>query len=65
MREGPGHLVDQRSTEFGAIQLTIDDRYDYMSVYIAVIRVKGNPLRAQKSRFELVEGMDSKDTAQF
>ena len=28
--------------DFGAIQLTIDERYDY----ITVIRVKGDPLRA-------------------
>ena len=55
MREGPGCLVDQRSTDFGAIQLTIDERYDY----IAVIRVKDDPSRAHKVRFELVEGMDS------
>ena len=43
-------LAGQRSTDFAAIQLTINDRYDY----IAVIRVKGDPLRAQKVRSELV-----------
>ena len=43
-REAPGRLTGQRSTDFAAIQLTINDRYDY----IAVIRVKGDLLRAQK-----------------
>ena len=47
--------------DFGAIQLTIDESYDY----IAVIRVNGDPLRAQKVQFELAEGMASVDTAQF
>ena len=61
MREGPGRLVGQRSTDFEVIQLTIDVRYEY----IAVIRVKGDPLRAQKVLFELVEGSDSIDTAWF
>ena len=61
MREGPGCLADQRSTDFEVIQLTIDVRYDY----IAVIRVKGAPLRAQKVLFELVEGLDSVYTARF
>ena len=60
-REGPGHLAGQKSTDFGAIQLTINERHNY----IAVIRVKGDPLRAQKVRFELVEGTDSVDTARF
>ena len=32
MREGPGRLAGQRSTEFGAIQLTIDERHDYIAV---------------------------------
>ena len=40
---------------------TIDERYDY----IAVIRVKDDPSRAHKVRFELVEGTDSVDTARF
>ena len=44
MREGPGRLTGQRSTDFGAIQLTIDDKYNY----IAVIRVKDDPLRAHE-----------------
>ena len=57
-REGPGHLTGQRSTDFGAIQLTIDERCDY----IAVIRVKGDPLRVQ---FKLIEGTDSVDMAWF
>ena len=61
MREGPGRLAGQRSTDFAAIQLTINDRYNH----IAVIRVKGDPLRAQKVRFELVEGTDSVDMARF
>ena len=55
MREGPGRLAGQRSTDFGAIQLAIDERYNY-------ITVKGDPSRA---RFELVEDADSIDTARF
>ena len=47
--------------DFGAIQLTIDERYDY----ITVIQVKDNPLRAHKIQFELVEGTDSADAARF
>ena len=61
MIEDPGRLAGQRSTDYAAIQLAINDRYDY----IAVIRVKGDPLRAQKVRFELVEGTDSVDMARF
>ena len=60
-REGPWRLAGQRSTNFGALQLTIDERYDY----IADIWVKDDPLRAHKVRFELVEGTDSLDTARF
>ena len=48
VREGPGRLAGQRSMDFGAIQLTINERYDY----IAVIRVKGDPLSAQKVQLE-------------
>ena len=40
--------MGQRSTDFGAIQLTIDERYDY----ITVIQVKGDPLRAH-TKFNL------------
>ena len=36
--------MSQRSTDFGEIQLTIDERCDY----ITIIRVKGDPLRAQQ-----------------
>ena len=61
MREGVGRLAGQRSTDFAVIQLTFNDRYDY----IADIRVKGDPLRAQKVRFELVEDTDSVDMARF
>ena len=61
MRGGPGRLADQRPTDFGAMQLTIDKSYNY----IADIRVKDDPSRAHKVRFELVEGTDSVDTAGF
>ena len=61
MREGPGRLAGQMSTDFGAIQLTIDEMYNS----IADIRMKDDPSRAHKIRFELVEGTDSVDTARF
>ena len=61
MKEDPGRLTDHRSTDFGAIQLTIDERYNY----IAGEQVKDDPSRDHKVRFELVEGTDSIDTAWF
>ena len=60
-RDGPGHHAGQSLTDFGAIQLTIDERYDY----ITVTCMKGDPLRAQKVLFKVVEGTDSIDTAWF
>ena len=61
MREGPEHIAGERSSDLQALQLTNNKRHGY----IATIRVKCDPSRAQILRFQLIECTESVKTAQF